>query len=54
MKNKYLVIVGDPDTDTWTVAGESDQPVVANRVFEDLKEDGTPTILIFTGDFIQV
>lgn len=56
MKNKWLVLVGDPETDTWSVAVNSNFEKVA-RTFEDemVKQgDTSPRIVIYTGDFLQV
>lgn len=52
--HKYLVLVGDPDSGEWTTAVQSTNKELASEELDALKEDGTPTILIFTGDYVTV
>jgi DNA polymerase III delta subunit len=54
MKNKYIVLVGDEETDEWTVAMNSGDKKEAYREFRALKSDGTPAIIIATSDFVTV
>lgn len=54
MPEKYLVLVCDDQTNEWSIAVDSDDKEMAYQEHIDLKEDGTPTIFIATGDFITI
>lgn len=52
--HKYLVILNDEDTGTWTIAQQTSNQVIAAGGHAELMEDGTPSIVIFTGDYLTV
>lgn len=56
MQDKWIVLVGDPDTNVWSVAVNSVSEEAAREFYKDMRESGdtTPAIIIFTGDFATV
>lgn len=56
MKHKWIVLVGDTDTDTWSVAVNSEEEDQARDFYKEMRESGdkTPAIVIYTGDFVTV
>lgn len=54
MRNVWIVLVGSVEDEVWSVAVNTDQESVARSEYLDLKEDGTPAILFFTGDYVTV
>jgi len=49
----YFVLVGDPDSDCWSIAVNSKLRNEAVVEYNLLKSDGTPSIFIDTSDFID-
>ena len=56
MNNKWIVLVGDPDTDTWAVAVNTPNKTIAQEFYDHMRNTGdkTPAIIIYTGDFVTV
>ena len=54
MKESFLILLGDEDTQVWTVVVNTYNKKDAEQEFEKLKSDGTPAIFIATGDFVTV
>lgn len=56
MENKYIVLVGDIESGTWSVAINSSDKEIADEFYEDMRLSGdmTPAIKIYTGDFVTV
>lgn len=52
MENKHILLVGDDETGEWSMAVNTADEKVAQSEYESLKKDGTPSILIYTGDFV--
>lgn len=53
MGEAYLVLLGDIDTNTWHLHTQVDTSKKANKIFEDMRQDGTPCLVINPADFFN-
>lgn len=56
MQDKWIVLVGDPDTNEWSVAVNAVQEHKAREFYDEMRMSGdqTPAIVLYTGDFVTV
>jgi hypothetical protein len=50
----YLLLVCDPETNKWHINTQTEDPIKAHENHDSVNDGDTKSILIHTGDFIQV
>ena len=52
--DKYLLLMCDPKSGKWHINVQTEDQEFARDEFDKLKDRDTPSVLIFTGDFVTV
>lgn len=55
MIDKWLVLVGDPETGAWSLVSQTLDEAPARNFEQEMTEGGDPSprIVIYSGDFVQ-